>query len=415
MDERNIGLAETGIVHKESEKTEGSLQVILWDERDIEGLKERYGQSRIVRITRFESTYHARSSEEINQEPYMVSTMGIPTLGEIGDPNQFLCEVMIAPEGETVQYGAEYREHLGLVEMSRVGEQAMVRLAVPEALYDHTPENACYAAYKELFQLGEEYGLGNLVRCWNYVPDILGRPEQEELTDDMDPYEKMVAVNNPRERYKLFNNGRFDAFRDYGPKDEKGKPKAPAATGIASHGGPLVVEAWFMQSPVTYVKNKRQTDPVFYNLATYGRKPPLFSRGSYFETETTREFVVSGTASLLQDNVIYHPSAPVMADTNLVTMDRLYQETLEGQVNLTLDNIKFLLCAENLADQGVETEFTLSDLTGIRVYIKHPTDYARIKEMIEAQLPGIKAVYVQDDICRDGWLLEIEGIAVKPK
>jgi hypothetical protein len=404
------------LIDRETETQErtGALTSVLWDERKLDQLKERYGESSIVRVTRFKDEYSDRSDEEILHDLYMVSEVGIPVLGNGDDENKHTCEVLIAPPDVPVQYGREKKEGFGLIELSRFGNQSLLRLAVPEDLHGNSIQDTSLAAYRELFRMAEEFELGNLVRVWNYVPDVLGRPEEGEESDELqEEYKGFVLRKSwqPRQRYKEFNAGRLEAWKEDGPKNDEGELALPAATGIGAHDGPLVIEAWFTHDDVQYLQNKQQTPPIFYNAPLYGEKPPAFSRGTKINAEGKEGIVIAGTASLLGENIVYNPDAPVPVDTSETEMDERADATLVGQVNTAIDNIEYLLSRDNLVDQGVHENYSLANLSTIRVYIKYPKDHQRVREIVEQRLPGVGAVYIEDDICRDGWLVEIEGMA----
>ena len=56
----------------------------------------------------------------------------------------------------------------------------------------------------------------------------------------------------------------------------------------------------------------------------------------------------------------------------------------------------------------------LDDLGHLIVYLRDPTDYARVRAFLSERLPGVPAVIVQGAVCRPQWLIEMEGIAIAP-
>ena len=80
---------------------------------------------------------------------------------------------------------------------------------------------------------------------------------------------------------------------------------------------------------------------------------------------------------------------------------------------ITLENIRVLLSDDNLKKYKATSSFNLSDLKSIRVYIKHKEDYAAIRRVVEKQVVSTEVLYLHDDICRPGFLVEIEGVARK--
>ncbi len=57
---------------------------------------------------------------------------------------------------------------------------------------------------------------------------------------------------------------------------------------------------------------------------------------------------------------------------------------------------------------------TLDDLGHLIVYLRDPTDYARVHGFLGERLPGVPTVIVQGAVCRPQWLIEMEGIAIAP-
>jgi enamine deaminase RidA (YjgF/YER057c/UK114 family) len=55
---------------------------------------------------------------------------------------------------------------------------------------------------------------------------------------------------------------------------------------------------------------------------------------------------------------------------------------------------------------------TLSDLGHIIVYLRDPTDYKRVSDILSNTLPNVPFVFVQGAVCRPQWLVELEGIAI---
>ena len=49
----------------------------------------------------------------------------------------------------------------------------------------------------------------------------------------------------------------------------------------------------------------------------------------------------------------------------------------------------------------------------LRVYLKHPEDYALAKQLLDGYGLNIPISYMWADVCRDELLIEIEGIAIE--
>lgn len=227
-----------------------------------------------------------------------------------------------------------------------------------------------YRAYQKLFsELANRNR--NLLRIWNYIPHILG--ENENL-----------------ERYRQFNIGRHDAWAEFGPKDFEGRPIFPAATGIGAVDGPVMVECLTTVHPVRHLQNPRQTPAHLYSVK-YGPRPPVFARATLHLPPGFSEIYISGTASLLGEDVVWPGDARKQA-----------QEAMR--------NIEVLIGAENLRAEN-HPGFLFSDIVGLRVYIKHPQHLETIRAEVEKFVDPAKIIYLHDDICRQGFLVEIEGLA----
>lgn len=258
---------------------------------------------------------------------------------------------------------------------SIVARQYADLLSATFVLHEKTAglEKTAFELYKKIFTFMGNHPNYRLVRLWNYVPNIL---------DD----------DGNLERYRHFNKGRFRAWKAHGPKDADGSPVYPAATGIGSHGGPLIVEVLATTSPVHHLQNPRQT-PAHQYSKKYGPLPPVFARATVCDSPQKPTVYVSGTASIVGEDAMW------VGDPR-----RQAQETLE--------NIKVLISRKNTAQAGVRG-FALSDLSAVRVYVKYPEHLNIIQKEVERFIDPEKTIYLHDDICRSEWLLEVEGIASK--
>jgi hypothetical protein len=48
------------------------------------------------------------------------------------------------------------------------------------------------------------------------------------------------------------------------------------------------------------------------------------------------------------------------------------------------------------------------------VYLRDAADYIVVREMFEERFPNIPKIYLLAPVCRPGWLIEMECMAVKP-
>lgn len=333
-----------------------SDEVLFLDEDQYKNLLAE-SQSEILKVTHFSKTWDKDLNDEL-----LFSQIAIPALGDLS------YEVWLSSDDKKINNSME-----GEVEFSMSAEKTFMRIEIHES-ENVNMEKAGYDAYVKIFELIKSKQLGNFVRAWNYIPNIL-------------------TGNGDLERYRQFNIGRWNAWEKYGPKFEDGLPKRPAMTGIGSFGGPLVIETMFSHNDVIHLENPRQTQFVHYSKK-WGPKPPISARGTLLLNPNGSELYISGTASLVGEEVVHEGD--------------IIEQTKE-----TLKNIEILIGEENLKTYGQDNGFNLQDVEGIRVYIKRKEDYEKVQEILNNVWNNKKIIYVNDDICRPGFLIEIEGIARK--
>lgn len=273
-------------------------------------------------------------------------------------------ETLSFPQDLVVSYEEDYNIY-------ECEDYVFMRFVFDEAKYNGLT-NATFKIYELVFSELKKRQL-NFLRAWNFIPNIL---DYEEL-----------------ERYRLFNKGRWEAWQQFGLLNELGEPIRPAATAIGALDGPLIVEVLFSKYEVVHLENPRQKQFIYYSKK-WGVKPPVSARGTLHRLPKFEEVYISGTASLLGEEVA-HEGDPVK------------------QTEETFENIKVLISPDNLSKYKATSNFTLGDLKSVRVYIKHKKDYAAIRQVVEKYVPSSEVLYLHDDICRPGFLVEIEGVARK--
>ncbi len=161
-----------------------------------------------------------------------------------------------------------------------------------------------------------------------------------------------------------------------------------ASTGIAGrHSNPKVL----VQMDAYAVDGIRQ-EQVHYLYAPTHLNPTYeygvsFERGTYVDYGDRRQVFISGTASINNKGEIMYPG-----DIRKQT-DRMWEnvETLLNEADCTFDHVAHLL-----------------------VYLRDIADYTVVKDMFEVRFPNIPKVFLQAPVCRPGWLVEMECMAVKP-
>jgi chorismate lyase/3-hydroxybenzoate synthase len=206
------------------------------------------------------------------------------------------------------------------------------------------------------------------LKIWNYIPAINEGAGDEEL-------------------YRQFCLGRADAVLI----DPGDLPPLPAATAIGAPRAEAALQVYFLAGalPGLDVENPRQVSAWRYPRQ-YGPRSPLFSRGTILTLNGSRQFLISGTASVLGHQT-HH------------------ENQVANQLSESLRNVHSLL------DEGHrlmgDTRARLDRNGILKVYIRNTADYAVIRQTLEAEAPPeIQRIYLQGDICRENLLTEIDGI-----
>lgn len=111
-----------------------------------------------------------------------------------------------------------------------------------------------------------------------------------------------------------------------------------------------------------------------------------FERGTSIDYGDRRHIYISGTASIDSRGEILHHMDP------------------SAQAERAMENIAALL-----ADANAEWK----DMVQMLVYLRDPSDFAAIEKYFNSQYPDTPKVFVHAPVCRPGWLVEVECIAVK--
>ncbi len=241
----------------------------------------------------------------------------------------------------------------------------------------NSQNNLVFQSFKNILTT-EGFKVSDIVRQWNYIGNIL-------------------KIEDENQHYQLFNNAR-SLFYDV-VNFEHG---FPAATGISMSMNSLFIAAIAIQAApetkVIAIDNSLQIPAYNYSQTVLisaktdtVKARPKFERAKLIANKDSGVLYVSGTAAIRNE------ASMSENDASLQTMQ-------------TIENINFLISEKNLHNNKVEEKLNIS-LKSIRVYIKKASDYQTIKALIESAWPTVKAIYVQAEVCRDGLLVEIEGIA----
>ena len=111
-----------------------------------------------------------------------------------------------------------------------------------------------------------------------------------------------------------------------------------------------------------------------------------FERGTYVDYADRRQVFISGTASINNKGEVMYP------------------KDIVKQTHRMWENVEALLA---------EADCTFDEVGEMVVYLRDTADYVLVKEMFEERFPGKPYVIVHAPVCRPGWLIEMECMAIK--
>jgi enamine deaminase RidA (YjgF/YER057c/UK114 family) len=295
---------------------------------------------------------------------FPVAHVHTPVLSDV----QEMLEVWRA--GDRVQAGS-----LGRVRYARDGEFFFGSVAVheteltsPDASGQHAPlELATDLAYREMYAALAAAGNPQLVRVWNYIPDI-----------NLDTY--------GLERYRHFNTARQAASLASG-RAVAGNVPAASALGGAS-GSPLTIYFLASRHAPAFIENPRQMSAYRYP-AQYGPRSPAFSRATVLGEGSEATLFVSGTASIVGHRTLHAGDPAAQTRETLVNIESLIEE----------------------AARRTSIELLRLETLAFKVYVRAPRDLPIIRVELESALGSdANLLYLKADICRQDLAVEIEAV-----
>jgi enamine deaminase RidA (YjgF/YER057c/UK114 family) len=217
---------------------------------------------------------------------------------------------------------------------------------------------ALFAGLSDRLRRGGGSLRGNCVRTWLYLRDI-----------DRD-YGEMVAA-------------RRAAFRRLGLTR---RTHYIASTGIeGSPAGSRCLVGLDAYSVLGLRRRQVSYLNDFSRLCRTADYNVTFERGTRVAYADRAHYFISGTASIDKAGNILHPGDAAR------------------QLGRALGNLEALLKAGGAG---------LCDLMYLIVYLREPADYPRVEGILKKKFPGLPVAAVRGAVCRPGWLVEIEGVAV---
>ncbi len=111
-----------------------------------------------------------------------------------------------------------------------------------------------------------------------------------------------------------------------------------------------------------------------------------FERGTMVDYQDRRQVFISGTASINNKGEVVYP------------------KDIRKQTSRMWENVEMLL---------KEADCTFEDVGMMVVYLRDTADYAVVSSLFEERFKGYPYVIVHAPVCRPGWLIEMECIAVR--
>lgn len=216
--------------------------------------------------------------------------------------------------------------------------------------------------YERLFSVIGNAGCPNLIRLYNYIPDI-------------------TRVEAGEERYRHFNAGRKTAFTAAGINPRS----APAASALGTSGSKLQVYFLASSTASLRVENPRQVSAYHYP-ERYGAAPPIFARATIAGPETEQPvLLVSGTASIVSHESLHSGDVAAQTDEVMRNLDAIFNE-----------------CRA--------LGFEMHEVHQLKIYVRRGIDHAPVAERLETMAGPDRMVWLEADICRPELLVEVEAV-----
>ncbi len=214
------------------------------------------------------------------------------------------------------------------------------------------------------------------------LDDLSAGLEAQGLTLESDCMRTWLFVQNIDVNYKGVVDGRNTVFDRHGLTPDT---HFIASTGIegrtADCGNKVMLDAVAAKGPGMAVKYLHG-DTHLNRTSEYGVR---FERGTLVEYPDRRHVYISGTASIDNKGKI------------------LYNGDIVRQTERMIENVGVLLS---------EAGCGFSQVGAMIVYLRDIADYSAVKKIFDTRFPDCPRVIVQAPVCRPGWLVEMECIAI---
>ena len=193
-----------------------------------------------------------------------------------------------------------------------------------------------------------------------------------------------IFVQNVDVNYAGIVKARREVFEDEGLTAQT---HYIASTGIAGRNAypdsSVIMDAYAVaglaKDQIRYIYGSTHLNPTY----EYG---VTFERGTAVDYPDRRQVFISGTASIDNKGQIVHPG------------------NVSKQCERLLENVSVLLS---------EAECGFEDVMSMIVYLRDISDYQNVRHIFDSRYPDIPKIYLWAPVCRPGWLVEMECIALK--
>jgi chorismate lyase/3-hydroxybenzoate synthase len=293
----------------------------------------------------------------------------------IPSPPRWVAELI----GESIEASSSQDDSLKIDSVvSKEFDLVRVRVEGARSMSASRLEELTVRSYNAIFERLASPPARQPARFWNFLPAI-----HEDMGEG-------------RDRYMVFNAGRFAAFEcRYGGRDAFDRTIATASA-VGHRGRDLYIYCLASDAPSRPLNNPRQIEPYRYS-SRFGPLPPCFSRATILERPGDAPLLlVGGTASICGE-------------------DSLHSDDLERQTEETFENLAALVRSGRAMLKGGDDHcpnHPLDCYRELRVYHPRGEHAETLRSLIAAAFPRLRRLeMVEAELCRDELLVEIEGIA----
>lgn len=350
----------------------------------LEQLKTLTNQS-VIKVSVFvNERYWEEAFIDFTSELLDIFPNGCPAftfLAQAPGKNNITLEVIFLNNSSaTISYKTYQNIPYSLIECNDYREVWAAGLGLLSKL--QTVSESASRAFEQMVGLLTTEGLSvnDVVRQWNYIPNILKIAQQD---------------GKKLQHYQIFNEVRRHYYNLY-----RSIQGYPAATGIGVSTGSVSIDICAIssldQTEIYSVNNPQQVNAYQYQQdvligelikGTQVKQAPQFERAKLVSLANKNTLFVSGTASIKGQYTIGINDVEAQTLTTLELISQLIQEA--PNVNNALKSL----------EQKVDYA---------RIYVKNTEDFDAIKTICKKQLKDTTLCFVQADVCRDNLLVEIE-------